>query len=120
MAEQVEGSPLFRPGWIPVKFRNLWAIEPEDGWSILYTHPMNRFDLPYRTITGLVDNDRYHDVFTHIPAVWIDPDFTGTLPAGTPIAQCVPTRRQTTAQEAAAMPTAELGRFVGTTPSNNQ
>src|SRR3546814_13174468 len=51
MAEPVEGSPLFRPGWIPVKFRNLWAVEPEDGWSLLYTHPLNRFDLPYRTIT---------------------------------------------------------------------
>src|SRR3546814_6474769 len=73
---------------------------------------MNRFDLPYRTITGLVDNDRYHDVFTHIPAVWIDPDFTGTLPAGTPIAQSVPIRRQTLELETAAMTPEELRVFL--------
>src|SRR3546814_1981819 len=112
MAEQVEGSPLFRPGWIPVKFRNLWAVEPEDGWLLLYTHPLNRFDLPYRTITGLVDNDRYHDVFTHIPAVWTDPDLVGTLPAGPPIAQCVPIRRQTLELETAEQTPEELRVFL--------
>src|SRR3546814_20334717 len=81
---------------------------------------MNRFDLPYRTITGLVDNDRYHDVFTHIPAVWIDPDFTGTLPAGTPIAQCVPIRRQTLELETAAMTPEELRVFLDATQSINE
>lgn len=120
VAEQVEGSPLFEPGWIPVKFRNLWAAEPEDGWSILYTHPLNRLDLPYRTITGLVDNDRYHDVFTHIPAVWTDPDFTGTLPAGTPIAQAIPVRRETLEMETAAMTPGELEVFLDATRSINE
>src|SRR3546814_12110356 len=88
--------------------------------SDLYTHPLNRFDLPYRTITGLVDNDRYHDVFTHIPAVWTDPDFVGTLPAGTPIAQCVPLRRQTLELETAAMPPEELRVFLDATQSINE
>ena len=88
--------------------------------SSLYTHPLNRLDLPYRTITGLVDNDRYHDVFTHIPAVWTDPDFVGTLPAGTPIAQCVPIRRQTLELETAAMTPEELRVFLDATNSINE
>ena len=71
-------------------------------------------------ITGLVDNDRYHDVFTHIPAVWTDPDFVGTLPAGTPIAQCVPVRRQALELETAAMTPDELAVFQEATRSINE
>src|SRR3546814_15744597 len=92
----------------------------EDGWSLLYTHPLNRFDLPYRTITGLVDNDRYHDVFTHIPALWTDPDFVGTLPAGTPIAQSVPIRRPTLELATASMTPEALRVFPAATQSDPQ
>ncbi|MGH6949109.1 MAG: hypothetical protein ACREDZ_17415 [Kiloniellales bacterium] len=120
IGEQVAGSPLAGLGWVPIKFRNLWSIEPDEGWSILYTHPFNRLDLPYRTVTGLVDNDRYHDVFTHIPAVWTDPDFVGVLPRGTPIAQCIPVRRDTLDLEISAMTPDELGTFLEATGSINE
>jgi hypothetical protein len=45
------------------------------------------------TLTGLVDADRYVDNFIHFPARWRDPDFNGILPAGTPVAQCLPLKR---------------------------
>jgi hypothetical protein len=30
----------------------------------------------------------------HFPARWRDPSFNGTLPKGTPVAQCLPIRRE--------------------------
>ena len=56
-------------------------------------HPINRDDLPFRLVTGLVDADRFFDVGINFPAVWIDADFSGVLPRGTPIAQCYPVPR---------------------------
>jgi hypothetical protein len=86
--EQVEATPLFQPGRALVKFNSFWTIELEPGWSLFATHPVNREDLPFRLLTGLVDADRFNDVGILFPAVWTDPGFSGTLPRGTPVAQC--------------------------------
>lgn len=91
---QVEGSPLFEPDSLLIKFMNYWTIELEPGYSLLAGHPTNRPDLPFRTVTGLVDADLYTDNYVHFPAAWIDRDFKGVLPKGTPVAQCVPVPRQ--------------------------
>jgi hypothetical protein len=90
---QVTGTPLFDADRFLVKFHNLWTIEAPEGWSLLFTHPANRFDLPFTTLTGLVDCDRYSDLWIHFPARWNDPEFEGVLPRGTPVAQCIPVRR---------------------------
>ena len=90
---QVTGTPLFDADRYLIKFHNLWTIEAPDGYAILFTHPVNRFDLPFTTLTGLVDSDRYHDAWIHFPAHWNDPNFSGVLPRGTPIAQCFPIKR---------------------------
>jgi len=120
---QVIGTPLFEADRILIKFHNLWTIEAPDGYAVLFTHPFNRFDLPFTTLTGLVDSDRYHDAWVHFPAVWRDNAFEGVLPRGTPIAQCVPVRRDSwrlrsapfTADEAerAHELTEEIGREKG-------
>ena len=91
--EQVEGTPLHRPGQMLVKFNSFWTIELEPGWSLFATHPVNRADLPFRLLTGLVDADRFSDVGILFPGQWIDPGFEGTLPRGTPVAQCFPVPR---------------------------
>ena len=62
---------------------------------MLFTHPLNREDLPFRTLSGMVDCDRWRDGLVHFPALWIDPNFEGVLPAGTPVAQAIPIRRET-------------------------
>jgi hypothetical protein len=90
---QVAGTPLFDDDRFILKFNNFWTIELPPDYSILVTHPVNRHDLPFVTLTGLVDADRYRDNFIHFPARWRDPGFTGTLPKGTPIAQCLPLKR---------------------------
>jgi hypothetical protein len=86
--EQVIGSPLHHANRVLLKFNSFWTIELEPGWSLFATHPINREDLPFRLITGLVDADRFHDVGILFPAVWTEPGFSGVLPRGTPIAQC--------------------------------
>ena len=58
------------------------------------THPVNRGDLPFRLLTGLVDADRFTDVGILFPAVWVDPAFEGVLERGTPVAQCFPVARE--------------------------
>ena len=92
--EQVAGSPLARGAQSALKFNSFWTIALEPGWSLLAMHPVNREDLPFRLVTGLVDADRFNEVGINFPAVWMDADFDGVLPRGTPIAQCWPVRRE--------------------------
>lgn len=113
-ASQVTGTPLFDPDRFLIKFHNLWTIEAPAGYSLFITHPANRLDLPFTTLTGWVDCDRYRDAWIHFPAHWHDESFCGTLPKGTPVAQCIPVRREawvartTTFSEADAQRTHEL------------
>jgi hypothetical protein len=91
--DQATGTPFAEAGRFIVKFMNYWTIEMEEGWSLLVTHPLNRPDLPFRTIAGLVHADRYVDTYVHFPAIWTDHSFKGVLKRGTPVAHCVPVRR---------------------------
>jgi hypothetical protein len=95
-APQLAGAPFARDGQAAIKFNSFWTIECEAGWSLFATHPVNRDDLPFRTISGLVDADRFHDGGINFPAVWIAPEFCGVLPRGTPVAQCFAVPRGTT------------------------
>jgi hypothetical protein len=78
----------FANGRAALKFNSFWTIELDDGWSLFATHPINRDDLPFRLISGLVDADLFHDGGINFPAVWTNGDFSGVLPRGTPVAQC--------------------------------
>jgi hypothetical protein len=93
-AEQALGSPLHDPERMFLKFNNFWTIALEPGWSLLVVHAINRADLPFQTLTGLVDADRYGDGLIHFPARWLDAGFEGVLARGTPVAQCIPVRRE--------------------------
>jgi hypothetical protein len=85
---QIAGSPFFDGHSSALKFNSFWTIQLEDGWSLFATHPVNRDDLPFRLLTGLVSADRFTDVGINFPAIWINPEFEGVLPKGTPVAQC--------------------------------
>ncbi|HLZ75766.1 hypothetical protein [Phenylobacterium sp.] len=94
-AAQATGTPLALDDRFLIKFHNLWTIQAPDGYALMFTHPVNRFDLPFTTLSGLVDSDRYHEGWIHFPAHWHDETFSGVLPKGTPIAQCFPVKRET-------------------------
>ncbi len=91
---QVEGSPFFKDDRFIVKFNNFWTIETPPGYSLLFTHPLNRIDLPFTTISGMVDTDLFPDNLVNFPARWHDESFSGVLPKGTPVAQCIPVKRE--------------------------
>jgi hypothetical protein len=90
---QVVGTPLFDDDRFIIKFNNFWTIEAPPGYSLLFTHPVNRADLPFTTLTGLVDCDTFNNSPVNFPARWHDPNFNGVLPKGTPVAQCLPIKR---------------------------
>jgi hypothetical protein len=91
---QAAGTPFFDEDRFILKFSNFWTIKAPPGYSLLFTHPVNRTDLPFTTLTGLVDCDAFHQSPIHFPARWHDPDFNGVLPKGTPVAQCLPVKRE--------------------------
>jgi hypothetical protein len=76
----------------PFKFRNDWAIETPKGYSALFVHPLNRGDLPFYTLSGFVDTDDYN-MPVNFPFL-IRADFEGIIPAGTPIVQVIPIKRE--------------------------
>jgi hypothetical protein len=91
---QATGTPYFKEGVGFAKFHCFWTIELESGYSLYVTHPANRYDLPFRTINGLVDADNFNKIFVNFPVLWVDENFKGVLPKGTPIAQCIAVNRQ--------------------------
>jgi hypothetical protein len=91
---QVAGTPFLADDSVVLKFNSFWTIELEEGWSLFATHPANRHDLPFRLLSGLVDSDKFNDAGINFPATWIDPEYSGVLPKGTPIAQCFPVQRE--------------------------
>lgn len=92
-ATQMAGAPRADAERALVKFNNFWTISVSEGWSLLCLHPINRLDLPFTCLTGLVDADRYNDNFINFVAEWHDPAFEGTLAKGTPVAQVIPVKR---------------------------
>ncbi|MBZ9795370.1 hypothetical protein [Mesorhizobium sp. ES1-4] len=92
VAEQLAGAP-FSNGLAAIKFNSFWTIELEEGWSLFATHPVNRDDLPFRLVTGVVDADHFQDAGINFPAIWTDHGFSGVLAKGTPVAQCFPVPR---------------------------
>jgi len=67
------------------KWENYLVIKTPKKYSTLFTHPHNRFDLPFQTISGIVDTDKYN-LPVHFP-FFLKENFTGIIKAGTPVAQ---------------------------------
>lgn len=74
-----------------------WGIETPSGYSCLYIHPTNRHDLPFHTMTGVIDTDAFTRAI-NLP-FFIKKDFEGIIPEGTPIAQVVPIKRESWVSE---------------------
>ena len=69
-----------------------WAVELPEGYSALYSQPFNRFELPFITTSGIIDNDK-----VHLPGTmpfFVAKGFQGIIPAGTPYAQIIPFKRE--------------------------
>lgn len=75
-----------------LKWMNPFIMETPKNYSTLFVHPSNRIDLPFYTFSGVVDTDKF-PVQVNFPFI-IKKDFVGIVPAGTPIAQAIPFKRE--------------------------
>jgi hypothetical protein len=63
-------------------------IQLPKNYSAIFTHPLNRFDLPFVTLSGIVDGDFIMGAGSY--PFFIKENFEGIIPRGTPIAQFIP------------------------------
>lgn len=75
------------------KFHNPWGIKTPKGYSCLFINPMNRGESVLRIFEGVVDTDTYHQP-VQLPFLLNDHSWSGVIPAGTPIAQVIPFKRE--------------------------
>lgn len=88
--EQASLHPL-KNGTSYPKWINSWGIKTPKGYSTLVIQPMHR-ESPFTILPGVVDTDDYTAPI-NFPFVLNDLSFTGLIPAGTPIAQVIPFKR---------------------------
>lgn len=83
-------------GFVDADFswRQPWVPQMPEGYSMIYTHPLNRYDLPFLSLTGIIDNDKYYmERFPNHP-FFIREGFSGIIPKGTPMFQMIPIKRE--------------------------
>lgn len=82
-----------------------WRIKTPEGVSCLFTHPLNRTDLPFFTLSGITDTDNWHgsDVLNFA----LKENFEGTIPKGTPYVQIIPFYRNEWSHEVLDTPDLE-------------
>jgi hypothetical protein len=82
-------------GYSPLHF--IWefpvAIEIPKGYSLLLAHPFNQHQLPFLTLSGIVDGEFVVSAGGNVP-FFVSSSFEGVIPQGTPIAQVLPFKRE--------------------------
>jgi len=74
------------------KWNNPYAISTPPGYSVLFTQPMHRESI-FTILDGIVDTDTYKAP-VNFPFVLKDNKWEGIIPAGTPMAQVIPFKRE--------------------------
>ena len=90
---QAAGHPRISPQEGALKIVNTWTIQTPKGYSCLFLNPLHREKLPINIYEGVVDTDTYH-LPVQFPCQLTDPNFEGIIPAGTPIVQVIPFKRE--------------------------
>lgn len=104
---QVQGA-VFQNMTI-LKYMNPWVIETPKDYSMLFIPPANQLENSIIPLVGLVDTDDYPNVinipFIHTELEVGNPIF---IPAGTPICQMIPVKRDTWTQKVTVLDKQEL------------
>lgn len=69
-----------------------WAPELPEGYSALYLNPINRYNLPFHTVEGIIDNDKMNTP-GNMP-FFLKKGFEGVIPEGTPYVLIIPFKRE--------------------------
>jgi hypothetical protein len=78
-------------GFQYAKWLNCWSIKTPSGYSTFLMQPMHR-ETPFEIFPGIIDTDTYNPAINIIFTLK-DKNFTGLVPAGTPIVQVLPFKR---------------------------
>lgn len=74
------------------KILNPWMIKTPPGYSSLIMPPMHNSNGYFECLPAVVDTDTYVSEI-NLPFNLIDPNFVGLIPAGTPMVQVIPFKR---------------------------
>lgn len=91
--EQLQKHPSFPIGKDGVRLNHPWSIKTPKGWSILIMQPTHREKTPIQILPAIVDTDNYQLPFNMF-IILNDLNFEGMIPAGTPLAQIIPFKRE--------------------------
>ena len=90
--DQLEGHPMIGNYDAIPKFLNPWAIRTPQGYSCLFINPVHHANPYFDILEGIVDTDNFL-IQINFPLVLRDRNFEGVIPAGTPIVQVIPFKR---------------------------
>jgi hypothetical protein len=82
-----------------------WEASTPKGYSSLYTHPLNRPDLPFYTVSGVMDTDKWYVTGNH--PFFIKKGFEGVIPLGTPMMSIIPFKRENWKSDSRSMDSME-------------
>ncbi len=74
------------------KLKLPWSIKTPPGYSCLFIPPVNDDDRKIEIFSGVIDTDTYN-VPGAFPFMFVENDFEGLIPAGTPVIQVIPFKR---------------------------
>lgn len=72
-------------------WRSIWGMRLPRGWSMLATHPLNQYHLPFFSLSAIMDSDRWAP-HGNMP-FFIQKGWTGIIEKGTPYIQLIPIKR---------------------------
>jgi hypothetical protein len=108
LPEQTENLPLMEKARGNIekqsfKFDSPWLIQTPEGYSTLFTSPLNNVNPKFSLVSAIVATDTYPS-FINFPFVWTGPpDWEGLVPMGTPLVQLIPFKRDNFRHEIGAM-----------------
>lgn len=91
--EQAQNHPWFEGISYAARIINPWSIKTPKDWSVMITNPTHRDTSPIEILPGIVDTDTY-SLPSNIFVKLTDSTFEGLIPAGTPLAQIIPFKRE--------------------------
>ena len=91
--EQANHHPLGHQDYAYPKLVNNFSVKTPKGYSTYFKNVSNHYNNFFEIIEGVVDTDRY-TVPVNFPFIMKDKTWEGLIPAGTPVAQFVPFKRE--------------------------
>lgn len=76
---------------VELQWNTHWEPVTPEGYSALYVHPLNQYNLPFMTFSGIIDTDKFS--LTGPLRFLLKSGFNGVIKSGTPLYQIIPLKR---------------------------